>query len=269
MVHKNTSSLANNKDKKREIPLSIWIIGTVFRPFVRRWRMEKGRKLYEVIFPNIFKNIDQCKNKTEIENLLGKPKQISKGGNYGIFPHGQKAIIPDYVEIYLMKDYIINLWYKEDKLVHRSGYPLVSPWDIIANTWAYNHIDKKYMYKNRRKLSKADKKLLWAQDINIESFKRFLSVYFKIMDITYEEVRILHLYKIIKRSGKYKTIGDLNGILDKTEKARGILHEGHWYSAADNFGLLYMLVHPEARDSYFILPKQFMLVEKYKDFVSD
>ena len=250
----------------REIPRSVRVLGRMFAPLIRCWRAAVMVRINKRIVPNLIQRAWNCKNREELESLLGKPTYVVRGVDCNGPERNRMPADPDVFELYETRGCTIHLGFKDDKLISISGSAQMTDWETVVSTPFHIRAVRRQR-RHRKKLesfigSKKEQEIL-AKELSLETFSCFLQTYFWQLLGPKDERLVAKLYEYIKGTGKYRTIGDLKEILGKTENERA---HARTFSAAGEFALLYVLVHPEAEEAFqgvFFHPLTLTRLKKY------
>lgn len=251
-------------------PRSVRVLGRMLAPLIRWWRAAAMARIDKRIAPGLVRLAWNCTNREELEQLLGKPTYVVRAHDSGS-ENNRKPTDPAIFEIYETTGCRIDLGFKDDKLISISGCARVTAWEAVVST--PSHIrDVKRQRRHSKKLqsfigSKKEQEIL-AKELSPETFRCFLQTYFWQPLAPRDESSVGRLYEHVKGSGNYRTLGDLKGILEKTEKLRQAYREyGTCYSATGKFAMLYALVNPEAEQAFqrvFFHPDMLTHLKKYR-----
>ncbi len=96
----------------------------LFRPIVILWIMLRQRTMESRVNAKLDK-VGNCRQRGELEQLLGKPAYVVSGEAAGA------ANPPDLIECYESEGCCIDLWFKNDRLVDTSGFVKPTLWDMV------------------------------------------------------------------------------------------------------------------------------------------
>ncbi len=115
---------------RRNVSLWIKIVRKHFSPYVNRWLDKKRHHIHANIIPDMFLKIGNCKDRAELEKIIGEPIFALEGGEgfNETLPDGE-VIIPDVVEIYIQNGYRIDVWFLNEKIHAMTGCEDFYPWE--------------------------------------------------------------------------------------------------------------------------------------------
>ena len=97
-----------------------------FRPVVVRWRRFQ-REAAEHRLSQLIVEAGRCKNRNELEHLLGQPRYAMAGE---LFAVDQES--PDVVECYVTQGCLIELWFTDGRVSITTGSVNVSLLDVYS-----------------------------------------------------------------------------------------------------------------------------------------
>ena len=109
------------------VPRTVWFCARLFAPIVRAWQERRTSKCESRVH-KLVTNAARCRNRTQLESLLGKPRYSLKGDRFKSIAKSGKVTTPDRVECYYVKRCRIEIWFRDGRAVRVTG-------SVAPNVW--------------------------------------------------------------------------------------------------------------------------------------
>ena len=87
----------------------------------------------------ILKLAHDCTSRHEIEALIGTPKYALDGNLYSKIPNDSGNLVqPEFVEVYELKNYGIELMFNNGRMFGMLGIPMPTGWEIASDALPRN-----------------------------------------------------------------------------------------------------------------------------------
>jgi hypothetical protein len=101
----------------------------LFRPIVCVWFTIRQRTMERRVLAKL-EHVAGCRERGELEQLLGKPRYAVGGRGVGAARPDGTRDSPDLIECYESEGCCIDLWFKDDRLIDVSGFVKPTVWDV-------------------------------------------------------------------------------------------------------------------------------------------
>ncbi|HWB08429.1 MAG TPA: hypothetical protein VG826_04365 [Pirellulales bacterium] len=121
------------RSERPAIIVSPWqrLLGRLLRRFILQ-RIESQRAKEWARLKPLLALARKCSNRDELESLLGAPRYAMHGELFGTSHGNSQVEHPDLVEVYEIGRYVVELWFKGERIWSLASYLALSPWEIAA-----------------------------------------------------------------------------------------------------------------------------------------